>query len=153
MGWRRCGGPALWRFLGGHAAVSEPEERTLQLAARTMRKDGMARGCQNGLEALRRVGSLEVFRGARGGLGTGRKDSTAAARTMRKDGMARGCQNGLEALRRVGSLEVFRGARGGLGTGRKDSTACSPHYEKGRHGQRLPEWAGGAAEGRVFGCF
>ena len=86
----------------------------------------MARGCQNGLEALRRVGSLEVFRGAGGGFGTGRKDSTAAARTMRKDhagagGFARG---GCKALRRVGSLEVFRGAGGGLGTGRKDCAAA-----------------------------
>ena len=32
---------------------------------------------KNAMEALRRVGSLEVLRGAGGGFGTGRKDCTA----------------------------------------------------------------------------
>ena len=51
-----------------------------------MRKDGM--------EALRRVGSLEVLRGAGGGFGTGSKDCAAAAHTMSKDGMARAARVG-----------------------------------------------------------
>ena len=45
-----------------------------------MSRDGMGIGLtirKDGMEALRRVGSLEVLRGAGGGFGTGRKDCTA----------------------------------------------------------------------------
>ena len=60
--------PRFGRLGGGRRS------RNGSAAARAMTKEGVARGCQNGLEALRRVGSLEAFRGADGGLGTGRKD-------------------------------------------------------------------------------
>ena len=101
-------------------------------AAHTMSRDGMGRGLtmrKDGMEALRRVGSLEVLRGAGGGFGTGRKDCAAAAHTMSKDGMARAAggtmsRDGMARAarvgwRRCGSLQVWRGAGGGFGTGRK----------------------------------
>ena len=107
--------------------------RAFAAAARSRRKHCSAMQVLQDslLEALRRVGSLEVFRGAGGGLGTGRKDCTGRKRTAWPEvaritwsptAAASTCQEGLQALRRVGSLEVVREAGGGLGAGRKDCT-------------------------------